>query len=119
MTCQQLKINRAPKGGIKLVVDGVEKFYRGGWFLPHRGVVVKVNTPQPKQEEKIMTKKAYLTGDTFRVKSILKDHGWKWDADKKAWWKEGEWASESQVITTIRCYGGIRNRGRFEAELEK
>lgn len=63
--------------------------------------------------------KAILTGDTFRFRGILKDHGWKWDPDAKAWTKEHTWKDEDHVITTIRGYGGIRNRGTFDVALEE
>ena len=32
-------------------------------------------------------KLAILTGDTYMVRASLKDGGWKWDADNKAWVK--------------------------------
>ena len=60
---------------------------------------------------------AVLTGDTFRVKGILKKNGWKWDADRKAWTMSDAWDNADHVIRRVRGYGGIRNRGTFAAEL--
>jgi len=62
-------------------------------------------------------KTAKLSGDTFNVRSILKSKGWSWNAESKTWDKAADWISESEVVSTIRGYGGIRNRGSFSAEL--
>ena len=59
---------------------------------------------------------ALLTGDTFRFKDILKSHGWRWDAENKGWTKAAEWNDEADVISSVRSYGGIRNRGSFSAQ---
>lgn len=61
---------------------------------------------------------AKLTGDTYTFRGILKDHGWRWNGDDKAWEKRGTWEDENAVIREVRGYGGIRNRGSFEATLE-
>lgn len=62
-------------------------------------------------------KTAYVTGDTFRFKAQLKSNGWKWDADRRAWYMTDNWTSEGHVESRIRGYGGIRNRGNFIIEL--
>ena len=62
---------------------------------------------------------AYLTGSgAYLCRAILKDKGWRWDADRKAWYKTAEWEDEADVIATVRSYGGIRNRGTFAATIE-
>ena len=61
---------------------------------------------------------ALLTGDTFRFKDILKGKGWKWNAEERAWAKATDWRDEAEVITTVRSYGGIRNRGSFSVAFE-
>mgnify|MGYP006928221618 CR=1 FL=1 len=60
---------------------------------------------------------AQLSGDTYGVRDILKAHGWSWDADSKTWNKAADWKNEAEVISFVRGYGGIRNRGSFSAEL--
>jgi|DEB0MinimDraft_10_1074344.scaffolds.fasta_scaffold118368_2 hypothetical protein len=61
---------------------------------------------------------ALLTGDTFRFRGILKDKGWKWNAEERAWSKAADWRDEAEVIATVRSYGGIRNRGSFSVAFE-
>ena len=63
-------------------------------------------------------KTAKLSGDTYNVRSILKAKGWKWDGDEKVWTKTTDWIDEAEVISTVRGYGGIRNRGSFSAVVE-
>ena len=64
-----------------------------------------------------VNRKAILRGDTFQVRSVLKDHKWLWDADDKVWTKVANWDDEADVIRNVRLYAGIRNRGAFTAEL--
>ena len=63
-------------------------------------------------------KTARLSGDTYNVRAILKSHGWQWDGDENVWTKDAAWTDESDVISSVRSYGGIRNRGSFSATID-
>ncbi|MCA9068763.1 MAG: hypothetical protein KDA84_07560, partial [Planctomycetaceae bacterium] len=39
ITCEQVGMKRAPQGGIDLIVDGETKHYKGGQFVPKRGII--------------------------------------------------------------------------------
>ena len=71
--------------------------------------------PKPEAAE---MKRAYLLGDTYCVRGALKSAGCKWDAQKKAWYMDGEWDDESHVMRRVRGLAGVRNRGSFEVELQ-
>ena len=62
------------------------------------------------------TRTARLLGDTYQIRAVLKDHGWKWNASAKVWQKAGDWTDEADVVRSVRLYGGVRNRGSFTAE---
>lgn len=62
-------------------------------------------------------KRAYLMGDTYSFRGVLKQHGWRWDGTEKVWYKDGEWVDEEGVVRAVRLYAGIRNRGQFRATL--
>ena len=65
-----------------------------------------------------MKKRAYLVGDTYTIRAALKAGGWKWDPDRKAWYKDGEWESKDDVAMRVRLLPGVRNRGSFSVELQ-
>lgn len=62
-------------------------------------------------------RRAYLHGDTYQIRAVLKDRGWKWDAEQKVWYKDEEWEDEAEVIRVVRLYPHVRNRGNFRATL--
>lgn len=66
------------------------------------------------------TKTAILTGDTYSYRTQLKAHGWRWDADRKAWTLDVDAdATEADVISRdVRALSGIRNRGDFSVEFD-
>lgn len=65
-----------------------------------------------------MKKRAYLVGDTYTIRAALKAGGWKWDASRKAWYMDGEWASEEHVAMRVHALPGVRNRGSYSVELQ-
>ena len=65
-------------------------------------------------------KRAYLVGDTYKIRAGLKYGGWKWDAGRKAWYKDGEWEDKEHVARCVHLLPGVRNRckGSYSVELQ-
>lgn len=61
---------------------------------------------------------AYITGDTFRFRSLLKSASWRWVPERSAWAKDGDWIDADHAVWTVRRIGGIGNRGEFAATIE-
>ena len=64
-------------------------------------------------------KTARITSGAYKFRSILKSKGWTWNPDEKAWEKQAEWTDEKDVLSTLKSYAGIRNRGNFTVELSE
>jgi hypothetical protein len=65
-----------------------------------------------------MKKRAYLLGETYTIRAALKAGGWKWDASRKAWYKDAAWEDPGSVEMWVRLLPGVRNRGSFSVELQ-
>jgi hypothetical protein len=67
------------------------------------------------------TKRAYLLGKgTYTIRAALKRGGWKWDASRKAWYKDAAWGEDPvEVETWVRLLPGVRNRGSFAVRIEE
>lgn len=63
-------------------------------------------------------RRAYLTGDTYMVREQLAAGGWRWDAQRKAYWRDAAWTDDADVIDRVRLLPGVRNRGTFRATIE-
>lgn len=64
----------------------------------------------------IQVRTARLLGDTYRIRTVLKEKGWKWNPNAKAWEMSDRWEDEAHVIRRVRNYAGVRNRGSFTVE---
>lgn len=89
ITCEQAKMKRAPQGGITLQVDGETKHYKGGQFVPKRGIIltseVETKTVTPKQAVAIEYKA--LT-DSLRRRRADQEITWR---DYQSRLKEARW----------------------------
>ena len=67
-----------------------------------------------------MTKRAYLIGEgTYTIRAALKRGGWRWDGEKKAWFKDAAWEDPGDVERWVRLLPGVRNRGSFSVQIEE
>lgn len=66
----------------------------------------------------MIAKRAYLIGDTYTIRGPLKAAGWKWDAEKKAWYMDADWDNEAHVAMRVHALPGVRNRGSYSVELQ-
>jgi len=44
----------------------------------------------------VKRRRAFLKGDTYNYRGTLNGN-WRWDTDKKVWWRDGGWENEAQI----------------------
>jgi hypothetical protein len=73
-----------------------------------------------KNEEGAKTMTVYITGDTYRFRTIFSNSPhYRWDAERRAWAREYDEPINAELaISHVRRLDGIRNRGEFRAEIE-
>lgn len=52
-----------------------------------------------------MIRRAYVRGHTFNWRGFLMTAGWRWDATRRAWWRDEEWRDEMHVEAALSELG--------------
>jgi len=82
------------------------------YYTEYNGMEVELER-KPVSEEVVMERltvkikrangKVIVEGDTYHVKEVLKDYGFRWDPNAKAWYRES--ADTSSIVAALRSHG--------------
>jgi len=54
--------------------------------------------------------RAYLTGNCYMVRKELTAGGWKFDGERKQFYKDRDWEDAAEAVGSARAVPGVRNR---------
>jgi hypothetical protein len=76
--------------------------------------------PEIEADEAAAPRYAYLSGDTYPIREAIRARGWRWDAERKAWYLmlDGERGTPPEILADLRKDEPFAGR-KLKVEIEK